>query len=66
VVDQGMGIPDELKEAVFDRFRKAVLTSPGAGLGLAIVRQVARAHGGEARVRSGPGCRVEISLPVPG
>ena len=30
------------------------------------IAEVARAHGGEARVRPGPGCRVEISLPVPG
>jgi two-component system, OmpR family, sensor histidine kinase TctE len=65
VVDQGMGIPDELKEAVFDRFRKAVLTSPGAGLGLAIVRQVVRAHGGEVCVWPGPGCSIRISLPAP-
>jgi two-component system, OmpR family, sensor histidine kinase TctE len=66
VADQGPGIAEGLREEVFERFRKAAPASPGAGLGLAIVRQVARAHGGEARVRPGPGCRVEISLPVPG
>ena len=65
VSDEGPGIADERREEVFERFRKAP-ASPGAGLGLAIVRQVARTHGGEARVRPGPGCRVEISLPVPG
>ena len=65
VADEGPGIAEELRNAVFDRFRKAVPTSPGAGLGLAIVRQVVGAHGGEVRVRPGPGCRVEISLPVP-
>jgi two-component system sensor histidine kinase QseC len=66
VSDEGPGIAEGLREEVFARFRKAAPASPGAGLGLAIVRQVARAHGGEARVRPGPGCRVEISLPVPG
>ena len=66
VADQGAGIVEELRDEVFDRFRKAAPNSPGAGLGLAIVRQVARAHGGDARVRPGTGCRVEISLPVPG
>jgi two-component system sensor histidine kinase QseC len=66
VADQGPGIAEELREEVFERFRKAAPASPGAGLGLAIVRLVARAHGGDARVRPGPGCRVEISLPVPG
>jgi two-component system sensor histidine kinase QseC len=66
VSDEGPGIADELRDVVFERFRKAAPASPGAGLGLALVRQVARAHGGEVRVRPGPGCRVEISLPVPG
>ena len=66
VADQGPGIAEELRDAVFDRFRKAVPASPGAGLGLAIVRQVVSAHGGEVHVRPGPGCRVEISLPMPG
>jgi two-component system, OmpR family, sensor histidine kinase TctE len=66
VADQGPGIAEGLREEVFERFRKAAPGEAGAGLGLAIVRQVARAHGGEARVRPGPGCRVEISLPVPG
>jgi signal transduction histidine kinase len=66
VSDEGPGITEGLREEVFGRFRKAAPASPGAGLGLAIVRQVARAHGGEARVRPGPGCRVEIALPVPG
>jgi two-component system, OmpR family, sensor histidine kinase TctE len=66
VADHGPGIAEELRDAVFDRFRKAVPTSPGAGLGLAIVRQVVGAHGGEVRVRPGPGCRIEISLPCRG
>jgi two-component system sensor histidine kinase QseC len=66
VTDQGPGVADELKEAVFDRFRKAKPTSPGAGLGLAIVRHTVRAHGGEVRVRPGPGCTVEIALPGSG
>ena len=66
VADQGPGIAEELRDAVFDRFRKAVPASPGAGLGLAIVRQVVSAHGGEVHVRPGPGCRVKISLPMPG
>ena len=65
VTDQGSGIAGELKEAVFDRFRKAVPTSPGAGLGLAIVRHIVVAHGGEVSIQPGPGCRVHISLPLP-
>jgi signal transduction histidine kinase len=63
VADEGTGMPDALKEAMFERFRKGP-TSPGAGLGLAIVRQVARAHGGEVGFLSGHGCRLRVVLPT--
>lgn len=49
VSDEGEGVPIGKEEEVFGRFRKLHSKSPGAGLGLAIVRQVARSHGGEAR-----------------
>jgi signal transduction histidine kinase len=49
VSDEGAGLPPEAREIVFERFHKQSATSPGAGLGLAIVRQTARGHGGEAR-----------------
>jgi len=64
VSDEGDGVPDELKAAVFDRFRKADPNSPGAGLGLAIVRQVARNHGGNACFAPGPKARLLVTLPV--
>jgi two-component system, OmpR family, sensor histidine kinase TctE len=64
VIDEGMGVPDELKEAMFERFRKVKQTSAGAGLGLAIVRQVARGHGGEASFLSEPVCGVKVALPA--
>lgn len=63
VSDEGPGLPEELKASLFARFRKGTATSPGAGLGLAIVRQVARAHGGEARFQPGDQCVVRVSLP---
>lgn len=50
VRDEGTGIPDELREKVFDRFRKGKASSAGSGLGLAIVQHVAHTHGGQARV----------------
>jgi signal transduction histidine kinase len=38
---------------------------PGTGLGLALVRELARAHGGDAHiVDSAVGCRVEVTLPL--
>ncbi len=49
VSDQGDGVAADEREAVFERFHKLDAASGGAGLGLAIVRQTARGHGGDAR-----------------
>ncbi|HEU4701743.1 MAG TPA: sensor histidine kinase, partial [Conexibacter sp.] len=68
VRDHGPGIaPDDLPH-VFDRFWRApgARGLPGAGLGLAIVRQVAEAHGGSVRAEppaDGAGARLVLSLP---
>jgi two-component system, OmpR family, sensor histidine kinase MprB len=67
VRDHGPGIaPDDLPY-VFERFYRADVArgAPGAGLGLAIVRQVAEAHGGhvEAAVACGGGAMLRLSLP---
>ena len=65
VADQGGGVPLHLREDIFTRFRKVDSASPGAGLGLAIVRHVARAHGGDARYLSETDtCRIEVRLPT--
>lgn len=64
VSDEGPGMPAELGEAVFDRFRKGSADSTGHGLGLAIVREVVHGHGGAVDVLPGPGCHVRIVLPV--
>ncbi|MDR3510458.1 MAG: HAMP domain-containing sensor histidine kinase [Caulobacteraceae bacterium] len=48
VSDEGEGVAPAARERVFERFHKQDAVSPGAGLGLAIVRQTARGHGGEA------------------
>jgi two-component system, OmpR family, sensor histidine kinase TctE len=63
VADEGMGVPEAHKEAMFERFCKGP-TSQGAGLGLAIVRQVARGHGGDVSFLSEPGCHVRVVLPA--
>jgi signal transduction histidine kinase len=70
VADGGEGIlPAEL-DRIFDRFRSGSQLggTRGTGLGLALVRAVARAHGGEVRVRSAPaeGSTFELVLPVCG
>ncbi|WP_051442726.1 HAMP domain-containing sensor histidine kinase [Mesorhizobium sp. WSM3626] len=64
VSDEGKGVPDQLRDAVFERFRKADTESPGHGLGLAIVREVARTHGGSVRFLSGSPARIRVKLSV--
>jgi two-component system OmpR family sensor kinase len=69
VEDDGPGIPADQRERVFDRFQRTDAArdraSGGAGLGLAIVRAIAEAHGG--RVSAGEsaegGVRVVLELP---
>ncbi|MDZ4741251.1 MAG: sensor histidine kinase [Alphaproteobacteria bacterium] len=51
VTDHGSGIPGADREHVFEPFfRKASATSNSTGLGLALVRQIARHHGGDVSV----------------
>ncbi|MDN5869479.1 MAG: ATP-binding protein [Nitrococcus sp.] len=56
VADQGPGIPAGLHEQVFERFWRARGDRrTGAGLGLAIVRDIMRAHGGTVHITDNPG-----------
>jgi two-component system sensor histidine kinase MprB len=67
VADHGPGVADEDMPRIFDRFYRAAASrsKPGAGLGLAIVREAAEAHGGEATVESSPtGARFKLTLPA--
>ena len=47
VIDGGPGVPPELEPHLFDRFAKTG-DSGGTGLGLSLVREIARQHGGDA------------------
>ncbi|MCP2325277.1 signal transduction histidine kinase [Hamadaea flava] len=70
VANSGLTIPPYDIPGLFEPFRRLdderLVTSKGAGLGLSIVRSVARAHGGEvvARPRSGGGLVVTVTLPA--
>lgn len=67
VSDHGPGVADEDVARIFDRFYRSAgaRSKPGAGLGLAIVREAARAHGGEATVESSPrGASFHLTLPA--
>ena len=63
VTDHGPGIAEEDLPRIFDRFYRAATarSKPGAGLGLAIVREAATAHGGTATVEN---ARARRALPA--
>jgi signal transduction histidine kinase len=67
IADTGTGIPSSERDHIFDRFRSGSELADGrrTGLGLALVRAVARAHGGEALVHSTPGHGSEFELVLP-
>jgi signal transduction histidine kinase len=71
VDDDGPGVPPEERETVLGRFaRGRTATAPGSGLGLALVDQQARLHGGrltlEDAPRGGLRARVTLGRDVPG
>lgn len=67
VADAGPGFPDGFTEEAFERFRRAGGDRPdgGSGLGLAVVRAIARAHGGDATAGNAVsgGAVVRVRLP---
>lgn len=69
VADQGVGIPGDELEAVFDKFRQSSRTSSGAGgtgLGLAICREIVQAHRGRIIARNRPegGAVFDVLIPL--
>lgn len=59
VADSGLGVPEALRSAVFERFRQLQQSRPsrfgGTGLGLAIAKDFVALHGGSIEVRDAPG-----------
>ena len=74
VSDRGPGVPEDERERIFEPFyrregrREDEDDDRGVGLGLSLVRQIARRHGGEARclAREGGGASFEVSLRIGG
>jgi signal transduction histidine kinase len=69
VANGGREIPADQVETLFEPFRRLngriASAAPGAGLGLSIVRSVARAHGGDAHARALAGGGLEVTVRVP-
>jgi signal transduction histidine kinase len=69
VDDDGLGIPTDEREVVFDAFYRSpasrAMNSEGSGLGLAIARAIATGHGGTLNVLDAPsgGARLQLELP---
>ncbi|MBX3609636.1 MAG: response regulator [Hydrogenophaga sp.] len=71
VCDNGIGIPPELRDRLFQPFQRLHRKSEyeGTGLGLALARQIAESHGGDIAVEDGPdaqGACFVVSLPLGG
>jgi signal transduction histidine kinase len=68
VIDAGPGIPEAERERVFEPFHRLNGNAAGTGLGLSLVRQIARLHGGDAVVApraSEPSC-FRVMIPANG
>jgi NtrC-family two-component system sensor histidine kinase KinB len=69
VTDSGPGVPPELRQAIFEKFfRRPGATTPGAGLGLFIAKEIVEAHAGKIGVEGQPGAGSTFwfELPVAG
>ena len=70
VCDHGIGIPQEQREKIFERFYRVVDLSqravPGLGMGLYIVAEIVKRHGGTLTVNSeaGKGSTFQVTLPL--
>jgi two-component system, OmpR family, sensor histidine kinase KdpD len=68
VEDDGAGVPDDLKAAIFEPFHRgrAAHDLPGSGIGLSLVARFAELHGGRAWVEDRPGDGASFRVYLPG
>ncbi len=66
IIDNGAGIPPEIRDRIFDPFFTTKQVGEGTGLGLDTVYRIVRQHGGDVRVDSRPGeTHFQVRLPIP-
>ena len=68
VEDAGAGIPEDLRDSVFEPFRQgpdAPPHAPGVGIGLSLVARFAELHGGKAWVEERPGGGSSFRVLIP-
>lgn len=68
ISDEGMGVPADEREAIFDKFIQSSQTKTGAGgtgLGLAITREIVEAHGGTVSAHEAPGGGALFRVTIP-
>ena len=65
VIDAGAGVPGMERERVFEPFFQLGGERKGTGLGLALVRRIARLHGGEAKAEPRPGAASCFVIKIP-
>jgi signal transduction histidine kinase len=67
IKDNGSGIPDSIKDKVFQPFFTTKETGKGTGLGLSLAYDIVKAHGGELNLESNKeaGTTFNVSLPLP-
>ena len=66
VSDNGMGIPEDMQQKIFDKGETDAERDDGTGLGLAIVQTFTEAHGGTVMVESAPGVGSTFRFTLPG
>ena len=66
ISDKGPGVPEELREAIFDPFQRSDRRSSGVGLGLSIVRRAAEVHDATIEISDAPGGGSVFTISFPG
>jgi signal transduction histidine kinase len=65
IKDNGNGIPEKVKEKIFQPFFTTKPTGQGTGLGLSLSYDIVKAHGGELKVETEEGKRSEFIIQLP-